>query len=167
MTTYYKLIPPTTLTQGDLAALLPNTSSPEALTTADLKAKGVYTVADNPGYTIQSVTYNAGTDSVGVTWQAVPTPTPIPQWGALRNELLAGSLHSIFARITTAAIADNAISTARGDITDAILTVQIEAALASGIQLLLGVGYTFTAEEKVLWNAKVAELNFSSVVNLP
>jgi hypothetical protein len=167
MTTYYKLTPPTTLTQGDLATLLPNTCSPEVLSTTDLKAKGVYTVADNPGYTIQSVTYNAGTDSLDVTWQAIPTPTPIPQWDALRNELLTGTLYPIFSRITEAALGSNPISTARGDITDAILTVRDEDALASGIQLLLGVGYTFTAEEKILWNTKVAELNFSEEVNLP
>lgn len=91
-------------------------------------------------------------------------------WDGLKNRALSGDLHSIFERLTIASLASdaNTISTARGDITDAILTVRIEAALASGFQLLTQIGgYQFTQEEKDLWQSAVDELHFSPLIYLP
>lgn len=100
-----------------------------------------------------------------------PSPVePVADWEALKNRALGGDLYPIFQRLTLASLATdaNTISTARGDITDAILTVRVEAALASGFQLLTQVGgYVFTTEEKALWQAAVDELNFTPLVYLP
>ena len=96
--------------------------------------------------------------------------TPLPDWQTLQNRILGGDLYFIFKRITEVSLAPdaNTISTARGDITDAILTVKIEEALASGFQLLTQVGgYQFTQEEKNLWKSVVDELHFSPLVYLP
>jgi hypothetical protein len=100
-----------------------------------------------------------------------PSPiAPVADWQTLQNRILGGDLYFIFKRLTEASLAPNAntISTARGDITDAIITVRIEAALASGLQLLTQVGgYVFSPEEKALWQSAVDELHFSSLVYLP
>lgn len=96
--------------------------------------------------------------------------TPLPDWDGLKNRALAGDLHPIFQRLSIASLAAdaNTISTARGDITDAILTVRVEDALASGFQLLTQTGgYIFTKEEKDMWKSAVDELHFSSLVYLP
>lgn len=93
-----------------------------------------------------------------------------PDWEGLRDRALGGDLNPIFQRLTLVSLdpAANAISTARGDIGDAIMTVKIEAALASGLYMLTQIaGYEFTQEEKDLWQAAVDELGFSSVVYLP
>lgn len=95
---------------------------------------------------------------------------PEPDWEGLKNRALGGELYPIFHRLTLASLAPdaNTISTARGDITDAILIVKIEAALVSGLQLLTQIGgYQFTQEEKDLWKTVVDELGFSSLVYLP
>jgi hypothetical protein len=101
----------------------------------------------------------------------IPDPISIPivanpDWNTLQAHLLAGDLNSIFARLTLAAIDSNSLSTARGDVTDSILTVRVEAALASAIQLLEFVGWVFTPKEVILWNTKVTELGFSALVRL-
>lgn len=93
-----------------------------------------------------------------------------PDWQTLQDRALGGNLYPIFKRLTEASlIADaNTISTARGDISDAILTVRIEAALANGFNLLTQVGgYVFTQEEKDMWKSAVDELHFSPLVYLP
>lgn len=99
-----------------------------------------------------------------------PSPiTPQPNWTELRDRLLGGNLYPIFQRLTIAALepSANTISTARGDITDAIMVVKIESALAAGIYLLVNIGgYQFTEEERNAWNGAVTELNFSSAVYL-
>jgi hypothetical protein len=99
-----------------------------------------------------------------------PSPiAPVADWNALKNRLLGGDLYPIFQRLTFAALNENAntISTARGDITDAILTVKIEAALANGLGLLVNIGnYAFTDDEKLLWNNAIAELNFTDLVKI-
>lgn len=97
-------------------------------------------------------------------------PQPLPNWEALRDRALAGDLYPIFERLTVASLASdaNAISTARGDIINAILSVKHEAALASGLALLINIGgYTFTTEEKELWNTVTESLHFSQLVRLP
>jgi hypothetical protein len=100
-----------------------------------------------------------------------PSPvTPVADWETLKNRALGGDLYPIFERLRDAALGSdaNTISTARGDITDAILSVKIEAALAGGLQLLTQVGgYVFTDEEKDAWKTAVDELHFSSLVYLP
>jgi hypothetical protein len=115
---------------------------------------------------LQSV-YEAQKGDIQVIPDPVPTPVVVvPGWDALQARLLAGDLNPIFARLTVAAIDSNPLSTARGDVTDAILTVRVEAALASAIALLKFVGWVFTAEEVALWNGRVAELGFSAVVEI-
>lgn len=100
-----------------------------------------------------------------------PSPVePVADWEALKNRALGGDLYPIFQRLTLASLAPeaNTISTVRGDITDAILTVKIEAALARGFHLLTQIGdYVFTQEEKDMWKSAVDELHFSSLVYLP
>lgn len=106
-------------------------------------------------------------------YQLIPASEPqalSPNWEELKNRALAGDLYPIFQRLTIASLAPdaNTISTARGDITGAILTVKIEAALASGFNLLTQIGgYVFTQEEKDMWKSAVDELNFSSLIYLP
>ena len=100
-----------------------------------------------------------------------PSPVePVADWAALKNRALGGDLYPIFERLRNAALDPeaNTISTARGDITDAILSVKVELALAGGLQLLTQVGgYVFTPEEKALWKDAVDELNFTPLVYLP
>jgi hypothetical protein len=123
---------------------------------------------------LQYVLLNAANSYAAQYSGAEPVPPspvePVADWEALKNRALGGDLYPIFQRLTLASLATdaNTISTARGDITDAILTVKVEAALASGFQLLTQVGgYVFTTEEKALWKAAVDELNFTSLVYLP
>jgi len=129
------------------------------------------------GTTIPDVSVNYGDALLYQQWLAAgntPTtadssPTPLPDWDGLRDRALAGDLYPVFQRLTATSLAPdaNAISTARGDINNAILVVRKEAALASGLALLVGIGgYTFTSNEKTLWNNAVTQLNFSSAVRL-
>jgi hypothetical protein len=101
----------------------------------------------------------------------LPSPIePVADWESLKNRALGGDLYPIFHRLTLASLGSdaNTISTARGDISDAILIVRIETALASGFQLLTQAGgYVFTQEEKDLWKSAVDELHFSSLIYLP
>ncbi len=109
------------------------------------------------------------------------TPQPLaPNWQKLQDQLLGGALFTLYQRITASSFVDpttatlasianaNNISTASGKISDSITntTVRIEAALASGIQLLKLSGYVFTPEEIALWNSAVRALNFSSLVEI-
>lgn len=105
----------------------------------------------------------------GQNQPVVPPSNPQPNWINLRNRLLGGDLHPIFERLTIASMQPdgNPISTAKGDISDAILIVRIEAALASGLHLLTQVaGYVFTQEEKDLWNPAVEQEGFSDLVKI-
>jgi hypothetical protein len=105
-------------------------------------------------------------------FDVIPNPTLQPNWGALRASLLAGELYFIYQRIRVSSFATsvenvlfaNNVSTALGFITDGILTVRIEAAVADAINILQSIGYTFTEAEKTAWNTKLTQLNFSNLM---
>lgn len=113
--------------------------------------------------------------------RTLPSESLIPEsaqadWGALRDSTLSGELNFVFERVSMASFATTAdlvaiqsannISTALGRITDAILSVRVEAALAQGLYLLTQFGYTFLPEEREAWNRVVAELGFTSMVHI-
>jgi len=70
------------LTGVNLKEALPNTSDPELLDEAVLKANLIYRVAIEEGKELQSVTYNSQTDSVDAVWLA---PMPLPDWQGFLN----------------------------------------------------------------------------------
>ncbi|MDX1976453.1 MAG: hypothetical protein SFT94_02160 [Pseudanabaenaceae cyanobacterium bins.68] len=121
-----------------------------------------------PTLSILQSDYEAA-DQIPLSPDPIPVTMPrLPDWEGLKLHLLAGELYPIFQRLTLASLdpAANPLSTARGDVTDSILVVKDELALASAIQLLRVVGWVFTAEEIELWNRKTAELGFSGEVGL-
>lgn len=103
-----------------------------------------------------------------------------PNWESLTNEILGGALTDIYTRLTqacfvnptTATIAQianaNNIAVAAGKLDQAVAVTRIEEATASSFQLLINTSdYRFNQAEKNLWDTKVAELNFSSLIYLP
>jgi hypothetical protein len=127
-----------------------------------------FTGIAEPTLSVLKAAYERDKNSIEIIPSSVPVPLMVPpDWEGLTNQCLGGALHSLFQRLTIAAFGDNGISTARGDITDAILTVRIEAALQSALSnLVTYTAYRFTNDEKILWNSTVASLNFSSAVYL-
>lgn len=104
-----------------------------------------------------------------------PTEIKEADWNGLQNRLLSGDLYFLYSRArmacfvptnaTSEAIAyANNISTALSLITDGILTVKIEDAVADAIAILIQVGYVFTEEEKSTWNKAIGELGFSDLL---
>lgn len=125
-----------------------------------------WSVISEPTLSLLQADYEAA-EEIATVPDPVPFTTPVvADWDGLQAHLLAGDLNPIFARLTVAAIDSNPLSTARGDVTDSILTVRVEAALASAIQLLKMVGWMFTDEEIELWNDKVSALGFSEIVKI-
>ncbi len=115
-----------------------------------------------------------------------PSPIePVADWQALTDHILGGALYDIYARLTAAqfvvynplltpeengAIIANAnnIAVAAGKLDQAVAVTRVESAVAASFQLLTTTSnYTFTQEEKDLWNPLVASLNFSPLVYLP
>jgi hypothetical protein len=119
-----------------------------------------------------------------------PSPVePVADWKALRDRALSPffpntltpnpeTLYPIFDRVRDASFASSFTSeelkrasdtsTALGFITDAILTVKDEGALYKGLlDLKEKAFYTFTVDEKALWQAAIDELNFTPLVYLP
>jgi hypothetical protein len=118
----------------------------------------------------------------GQKLEIIPDPPELievkqPNWNGLQDSLLSGKLYFIYSRVRmncfvsgqvsneVIAYANN-ISTALGLITDGILTVRIETAVADAINILQQVGYIFTEDEKIAWNQAVEELGFSDLIKL-
>lgn len=118
----------------------------------------------------------------GKGFDPVP-PTPVthqPDWISLQNRLFAGELYPIYARLTAASFVVNPstasqaeianannIAVASGKLDQAVQVTKLEAAVAAAINLLLSTSnYSFTAEEKTLWNSTIANLGFSAVMQL-
>ena len=129
-----------------------------------------------PTLSVLQASYEAQKDNIVVIPDPIPEPPTItPDWDGLVSQCLGGVLHPIFQRLTIASFADNGTSTARGDITDAILTVRAEEALQSALHNLVTYTiYRFTDgtvdeedNEKALWDSTVTALNFSGLVHLP
>jgi hypothetical protein len=109
-----------------------------------------------------------------------PTPiTPQANWHELQIRLLSGELYPIYARLIAASFADpatatpasnanaNNIAVAAGKLDQALQVTKLEAAVAAAVSLLLSTSnYVFTIEEKTLWNATIASLGFSAVMEL-
>ena len=91
---------------------------------------------------------------------------PLPNWSALYDRLLGGTLSSIFNRVNLAAIANPSITIGLLNMNGALTNVRVEPALASALQILKLSGYVFTPQEIGLWNTAIAELNFSNLVQL-
>jgi len=118
----------------------------------------------------------------GKQLEIIPDPAPItnpPGWDGLLRAILNGALYPLYARLTAASFADpttatpesNAntsnIAAASGKLNQAVQVTQHESAVAAAMNLLLTTSnYSFTAEEKTLWNATIASLGFSAVMEL-
>lgn len=116
-------------------------------------------------------------------YQVLPDPAPMPpqpDWDGLLSAILGGDLFSIYARLTSASFIDPAIATdallananniavASGKLDQAVQVTKVEGAVAASFQMLIASSdYRFTAEEKTLWDATVAALNFSQAMFLP
>ena len=97
---------------------------------------------------------------------ADPLPLPQPDWNALYGRLLAGDLAPIFADLKAIAKTDNAINWDLTQVTFAITQTKSEQALRVCLDELIDDGYVFDDEHKALWNAAIAQLNFSELVRL-
>lgn len=115
----------------------------------------------------------------GNTPSSAPTVLSTPDWDGLINVVLGGVLLPMYLRLTEAAFVNpatatlqdianaNNVAVALGKIDQAVQVTKIEMAVASSFNLLLTTSnYTFTAEEKTLWNTQVFQLNFSSTMLL-
>jgi hypothetical protein len=115
----------------------------------------------------------------GNTPSSAPTVLSTPDWDGLINVILGGVLLPMYLRLTEAAFVNpatatlqdianaNNIAVALGKIDQAVQVTRIERAVASSFNLLLTTSnYTFTADEKTLWNTQVFQLNFSSTMLL-
>lgn len=109
-----------------------------------------------------------------------PSPVePIADWTALQTSILGGALYPIYARLTAASFTTpdatlaqianaNNIAVAAGKLDQAVAVTRVEAAVAASFQLLITTSnYTFTQEEKDIWNPLVESLNFSELMYLP
>ena len=120
--------------------------------------------------------------SSGDDLEVVPDPipaTPDPDWDQLLRQLLSGELYPIYARLTAASFVNPATATlqeisnvnniafAATKLDQAVQVTKNEDAVAAAINLLLtGSNYSFTAEEKTLWNTIITNLGFSAVMQL-
>ncbi len=157
------------------------------------QARTAYNTANNTALTdieyLEFVLLGAA-DSYASQYGEIPPVDPSPiepvaDWQALTDHILGGDLYSIYARLTAAqfvaynplltpeengAIIANAnnIAVAAGKLDQAVAVTRVESAVAASFQLLITTSnYTFTQEEKDLWNPLVASLNFSPLVYLP
>jgi|SanBayMetagenome_1026888.scaffolds.fasta_scaffold23693_2 hypothetical protein len=124
-----------------------------------------------PTLSILQASWESENYSIMVAGESVVTPN----WDALRTKCLTPGdpMNDIYNRLTLAAMQEgaNSISTAQNKIESAILTIRIEGVLAAGIALLTNplppsgtIPYTFTQEEKDIWNPAVTSLGFSPLV---
>lgn len=109
-----------------------------------------------------------------------PSPVvPVADWETLCNEILGGSLNGVYTRLTTACFLSpatatiqqianaNNIAVAAGKLDQAVAVTRVEGAVAASFQLVINTSdYRFTQAEKNLWNAKVIELNFTSLMQI-
>ena len=109
-----------------------------------------------------------------------PSPiVPVADWVALSDQILGGALNGVYARLTEACFLNpttatlqqltnaNNIAVAAGKLDQAVAVTCVEGAVAASLQLLVSTSdYRFTQAEKNLWNAKVTELNFTSLMQI-
>jgi hypothetical protein len=110
----------------------------------------------------------------------VPVPLPIvlqPDWIGLNNTCLGGVLNNMYNRLTAACFVDpatatiaqlsnaNNIAVGKGLLDQSVAVTKMEGAVKASIDLILTTSnYTFTDDEKLLWNEVVTNLDFSSLI---
>ena len=103
----------------------------------------------------------------------------LPDWDLLCQYILGGVLNGIYNRLTEACFLNpttttlqqlvnaNNIAVAAGKLDQAVGVTRVEGAVAASFNLIVSTSdYRFTQVEKDLWNAKVTELNFTSLMQI-
>ena len=107
----------------------------------------------------------------------LPESVVIADWAALCDQILGGVLNGVYTRLTEACFLNpatatlqqlanaNNIAVAAGKLDQAVAVTRVEGAVAASFQLVVTTSdYRFMQAEKDLWNAKVTELNFTSLM---
>ncbi len=136
-----------------------------------------------PTLSILQSAYEANQNDIEVILD--PVSISFPDWQALTDHILGGALYPIYERLTAAQFVAynplltpeengtilanaNNIAVAAGKLDQSVQVTRIEGAVFASFQLLVTTSnYTFTQEEKDLWNPLVTSLNFSPLVYLP
>ena len=110
----------------------------------------------------------------------VPMPIVLqPDWVELNNVCLGGVLNSMYNRLTAACFIDpatatltlianaNNIAVGKGLMDQSVAVTKVEGAVRASIDLILSTSsYTFSVDEKALWNSTVESLGFSSLIHI-
>jgi len=94
-----------------------------------------------------------------------PLPTLPPNWDMLYGRFLAGDLKPLFEDVCEQAELSSAIALRYFNLVEAF-KIRTEQALKDCLDKLLVAGYVVSEDHKTMWNAAIAELNFSELVRL-